>query len=36
MITSRIAKSVTNSNEGTILHPVLLDTEQIEGLQTWP
>ena len=31
MITSRIAKAVTNSNTGKHCHPVLSDTEHVEG-----
>ena len=31
MITSRIAKAVTNSNAGSFFHPVISDTEHVEG-----
>ena len=30
-ITSNISKAVTNSNAGTFFHPVLSDTEHVEG-----
>ena len=39
MITSCIAKSVTNSNTGTFFHPVLSDTEHVvdckPGIDSW-
>ena len=31
MITSHIAQAVTKSNAGTFIHPVLSDTEHVEG-----
>ena len=33
IITSCIDKAVTNSNEGTFFHPVLSDTEHVEGFK---
>ena len=39
IITSRIDKAVTNSNEGTFFHPVLSDTEHVvdckPGIDSW-